>query len=342
MAIYPWQINVWQQLMSAKQALPHALLLQGKSGIGKLDLARDLAQALLCEAPLPGGEACGQCAACSWYVAGSHPDFRLMEPEGAGAATTDAPEGARPTEKKAGNLITVAQVRDLADFVNLTTHRNGMRVILIHPAESMNVHAANALLKTLEEPPPRSLFILVSHQPQRLLPTVRSRCRKIDLPAPAPEQSIQWLSEQGVAEAHSCLTQSGNAPLDARRLSSPEYQEQRTRFLTRLGEPDRLDPLELAEQAEKLDLAWVVNWLQKWVYDLVGVRLTGKVRYQTDFSSKISLLASNIDLVRLLSYQRDLLSVYRTLQHPLNTRLVLEQTLVAYWQLVTPQERVHV
>lgn len=342
MAIYPWQTALWRQLISARQDLPHALLLQGKRGIGKVDLARDLAQALLCESPLADGKACRQCAACGWFAAGSHPDFRLVEPEGADASAAEPAEGERSTEKKAGSLITVSQVRELMDFINLTTHRNGMRVVLIHPAEAMNVHAANALLKTLEEPPPRTLFLLVSHQPQRLLPTVRSRCRKIDSPVPSPAVSIQWLQEQEVANAPLCLAQSGNAPLEAQFLSLPAYQEQRGRFLTWLSEPERLDPLALAEQAEKFDLAWVVNWLQKWVYDLVGVKLTGQVRYQADFSQKINLLADKVNRVRLLAYQRDLSSVYRTLQHPLNHRLVLEQMLVAYWQLITPQEHVHV
>jgi DNA polymerase-3 subunit delta' len=340
MSIYPWQTGAWQQLISARQDLPHALLLQGKKGIGKTDLARELAQALLCESPSSSGNACRQCAACGWFAAGNHPDFRLVEPEGAGAPAAEAAEGERPAEKKTG-LIAVSQVRELTDFVNLTTHRNGMRVILIHPAEAMNVHAANALLKTLEEPPPRTVFLLVSHQPQRLLPTVRSRCRKVDLPAPSPSQSIQWLQEQGVADAPLCLAQSGNAPLEAQLLSSPEYQEQRGRFLTWLSEPGRLDPLAVAEQAEKFDLGSVVNWLQKWVYDLVGSRLTGQVRYQTDFSDKISSLSGKVNLLSLLAYQRDLLSVYRTVHHPLNHRLVLEQMLVGYWKIIAHQEHAH-
>ena len=342
MTIYTWHKETWRQLMSAQSHLPHALLLQGKSGIGKADFAREMARALLCESPLSSGVACGECPACAWYSTGSHPDFRLLSPTEGSDSATESPEAERSTEKKGSAFITVAQVRELTDFINLSTHRNGRRVILIHPAEAMNMQAANALLKTLEEPPPQTLFILVSHQPQRLLPTIRSRCRQVALPTPPPALSIQWLQEQGIEDAPSCLAQSGNAPLEAQLLSSPEYQAQRRHFLTQLSDPGKLDPLTLAEQAEKLNLAWVVNWLQKWVYDLIRARLAGGIRYQADFSTCINALSAKVNLIHLLSYQRELLSVYRSLQHPLNTRLVLEQILVAYWQLVTSQERIHV
>jgi len=164
---YPWHSDQWQYLLRLKQRMPHALLLQGCAGIGKLDLAHEFAQAMLCESPQDNGHACGQCQACSWYAQGGHPDFRLFRTRI--AERTDR-RGRKADEQKTQYIISVAQVRELADFVNMSTHRHGNRVILIHPAESMNPQAANSLLKILEEPAPNTLFILVSHQPQTASP----------------------------------------------------------------------------------------------------------------------------------------------------------------------------
>ncbi|BAN35348.1 DNA polymerase III subunit delta' [Sulfuricella denitrificans skB26] len=331
--------------MSTKATLPGALLLQGRGGIGKFNLAYTLAQALLCESPLDSGEACEHCGSCHWFKIGGHPDFRLLEPEAQSSAaesTGETAEQGKATDKKASQFITVAQIRELADFVNLTTHRNGMRIILAHPAEAMNVHAANALLKTLEEPPLGTLFILVSHQPQRLLPTVRSRCQKIDAPLPGRAEALKWLREQEVAEAEACLAQSGYAPLAALRLSAEDYQIKRRQILEQLGAPDRFDPLALAEQGDKMELAWILNWMQQWVYDLASIGMAGQARYQPESSAEMNRLAKAVNLIELFRFQQELLTAQRAVHHPLNTRLVLEQLFFSYWQLVNRQEAAYV
>jgi DNA polymerase-3 subunit delta' len=343
--IYPWQSDIWRRLISARATLPGALLLQGRGGIGKFHLAYTLAQALLCESPLETGEPCEHCGACNWFKIGGHPDFRQLEPEAQSAATDptgDTTEQGKAADKKASQFITVAQIRELADFVNLTTHRNGLRIILVHPAEAMNVHAANALLKTLEEPPPGTLFILVSHQPQRLLPTVRSRCQKINASLPGRAEGLQWLQAQGIAEADACLAQSGYAPLAALRLSEEDYQVKRSQILEQLGAPDRLDPLTLAEQGEKMELAWILNWMQQWVYDLASIGMAGQGRYRPESSAEMNRLAKAVNLIELFRFQQELLTAQRALHHPLNTRLVLEQLFFSYWQLVNRQDAAYV
>jgi DNA polymerase-3 subunit delta' len=346
--IYSWQNEIWRRLMSTKATLPGALLLQGRGGIGKFHLAYTLAQALLCESPLDSGEPCEHCGACNWFKIGGHPDFRLLEPEAQNAAADSTGETAeqepikKATDKKASQFITVAQIRELADFVNLTTHRNGLRIILVHPAEAMNVHAANALLKTLEEPPPGTLFILVTHQPQRLLPTVRSRCQKINAPLPGHAEALQWLREQGVAEDEACLAQSGYAPLAALRLSAEDYQLKRGQILEQLGAPDRFDPLTLAEQGDKMELAWILNWMQQWVYDLASIGMAAQARYQPESSAEMNRLAKTVNLIELFRFQQELLTAQRALHHPLNNRLVLEQLFFSYGQLVNRQDAAYV
>lgn len=332
MSIYPWQSDLWRQLGARRANLPHALLLQGRAGIGKLALARELAKALLCESHAGGDVACGLCTACLWFEQGSHPDFRLLEP----AALSQTAEGAegleseRKESKKPSVKIAIDQVRALSDFINLTAHRNGMRVVLIHPAESMNPNAANALLKTLEEPPARTLFILVTHQPQQLLPTIRSRCQAVDMARPSRETARLWLQGQGVANADACLAQAGYAPLLAVELSAADYQEQRKAFLQQLCDPATMDALNLAEKSVKLELADVVGWLQKWIYDLLSLKLSGKILYQPDFEAGLRGVSNKVSMLRLLAYQQDLLCVRRAISHPLNSQLLLENILLTY------------
>lgn len=326
MAIYPWQQDIWRQLNAERQRLPHALLFQGRKGVGKLDFARALAHGLLCETPRESGEACGTCSACGWLAQGNHPDFRTLEPE----SLSEDGEPAEGKGKKASRQIRIEQVRDLEGLVNLSTHRNGMRVILVHPAEAMNQNAANALLKTLEEPPPRTLFILVSHQPQVLLPTVRSRCRKLAFPIPGNAQALDWMRRQGIADPAPFLAQAGYAPLAAAELVSEERREARRGFLIPLSRPQTLDAIGLAEKSEKVDLADALRWLQQWVYDMIAWRLTGRIRYNEDYSNEIISVSGTIKVQDAISYQKELLLAQKHLHHPLNAQLLLEQLLLSY------------
>ena len=186
--LYPWQAADWQRLQTLRQRPPQALLLRGSAGIGKLLLATEFARSLLCRAPQADGLACGQCPSCRWFAQGTHPDFRLLQPESEteGEDSAEGDDGKR--KKKASKQIKVEQIRELAQFCSLSAHQGGRRVVLIQPAESMNPNAANALLKMLEEPPADLLFILVSHQYQQLLPTILSRC--LSFPLALPEAGL--------------------------------------------------------------------------------------------------------------------------------------------------------
>src|SRR4030066_11429 len=190
--IYPWQKNDLVRLQELRKRPLHGLLFKGSKGIGKFDLAMNFAQSLLCQHPDESGLACGKCPSCHWFEQESHPDFRLLQPE---ALSLDGEE--TESGKKASKQISVDQVRGLADFVGMSAHQGGRRVVVIHPPEAMNTNAANALLKSLEEPPPGLLFILVSHKPQQLLPTILSRCLSFVLPAPDAASAMRWLAQQG-------------------------------------------------------------------------------------------------------------------------------------------------
>ena len=220
--MHPWNAEVFESIRKRAASLPHALLLHGPKGVGKLQLAERLAQYLLCEAKDEPRRPCGACEGCRWYLGGNHPDFRRIEPEALSpqAEAPEAEEGAAPApatgkKTKPSQEIKVDQVRQLADFLNVVSHRAGRRVALVHPAEEMNANAANALLKGLEEPPGGAMFILVSHRPARLLPTIRSRCVAVPVAIPARDAALAWLQAEGVKEAERWLAYAGGAPLRA-------------------------------------------------------------------------------------------------------------------------------
>ncbi len=148
--IYPWQTDDWTRLQQLRAHWPHALLLHGQAGIGKLRFAQHLAQGLLCEAPLANGEPCGQCVACNWLTQGNHPDYRIVLPEAlaaesgfavaaddAKAEKADGDEGKKT--RAPSKEIKIEQVRALLDFVGVGSHRGGARVVVLYPAEALNV-----------------------------------------------------------------------------------------------------------------------------------------------------------------------------------------------------------
>ena len=244
--MHPWNEPILQQFKARLERLPHALLVHGAPGVGKLALAERMAELLLCEHADTARRPCGACDACRWFAAGNHPDFRRVEPE----ALAKQPVEGEPGEEGAAEAsparrarqpslqVRIEQVRELADFLNLRSHRGRLRVALVHPAEDMNEIAANALLKGLEEPPAGAMFLLVSHRPARLLPTIRSRCVAVPVPLPAKDVALKWLAAQSVKDAERWLAYAGGAPIRAldyaaeapaleRLLQSPAIAEDR-------------------------------------------------------------------------------------------------------------------
>jgi DNA polymerase III subunit delta' len=329
---YPWQEESWGRWAGLRARLPHAILLKGPQGIGKLDFAMRMAESLLCETPGADGAACGECPSCHWFRQETHPDFRLLQPDA--LAETDEGEEREAGKKKPSRQISVDQVRALGDFANLSAHQGGHRVVLIHPAEAMNTAAANALLKTLEEPTARMVLILVSHKPQQLLPTIQSRCVALALTMPSPEESGAWLRQRGVQDPAAVLARAGFAPLGAWRLAEEGAEsEDYRRFLQEMGQPARFDALALAEQLQKAEPAHVIHWLQQWCYDLGSAKLAGKVRYHPGLAKAIAELAGRIPAISLVQYQKDLLVARREALHPLNPRLLFESLLLSYQQM---------
>jgi DNA polymerase-3 subunit delta' len=326
---YPWHREAQERFLAQRGNMPHAVLVTGQEGIGKAQLARSIAAAVLCESPR-GAFACGQCASCHWYEQGNHPDFREIIPEAAEEEAEGEAADTAKSEKAKSVVIKIEQVRAIADFVSLSTHRAGHRVLLLHPAESMQPAAANALLKTLEEPPPGTLIVLVSGQPARVLPTIRSRCRLLPLRAPAPEEAIAWLGAQGVADPRTALAAAGGAPLLAHDLAQPEEAQLRERVLQELARPSGADPLSFASAIDRPKVERFLYWMQTWVQDLVRVKLSGEARHHRAHGKALAARARAADLEALFALDRELAGARALADHPLNPRLLAEHLLMAY------------
>lgn len=329
---YPWHAPTWQRLQQSRERRHHALLLRGKQGIAKLEFANMLAQSLLCQSPAVDGYACGRCISCNWFQLNSHPDYRLLTPE---QETIDTGETASTSKKPArkSTQISVAQIRELVGFLELSSHQNdGGRVVVIHPADALNQTSANALLKMLEEPPANVIFILVTSHPQRLLPTIMSRCQQLEMPAPSVEEALAWLQQQGLQDAPYWLAYSGGSPLqavDAAGAGNDRLQALAARF----AQGNRLDPFAAASEFAAMKMEEIMVALQKWIYDLLAVRLNASLRYHARDAAALQALAKSVDLSALLAFQRQVDEARRSASHPLNNELQLEHLLLQYSKL---------
>lgn len=196
-----WCMPAWGVLAAraANGSLPHALLVCGPAGLGKRVLTEAFVRARLCES-LQDGRACGHCRACRLLAAGTHPDRVLVAIE------------ENPKTHKLRTKIVVDQIRALSARLAMASQLGGWQVAVIDPAEEMNDESQNALLKTLEEPTPSSLIVLVADQPWRLGATVRSRCQRVEIAVPEVEQAVAWLEARGVADPAAVLAAAGGNP----------------------------------------------------------------------------------------------------------------------------------
>lgn len=325
--LFPWQTDNWHSLLKRKQQgqFPHAIVLTGTQGIGTRKFAITLAESLLCAQPDNEGVACGQCDACQLLKAESHPDFNLLEPD------------------EPGKAIKIDQIRTLINkLVNLKSHyEGGYKIAIIQPAHAMNTAAANSLLKTLEEPPAKTVLILVSSKPSVLPATIRSRCQVIRMTAPTPELAHQWLSRH-IDDPQRCqtlLTMSGNAPLAALQMASENtdevYVQMRADWIS-LGK-GQADPLKIAEQWLKIDQNQPIFWSYEWVSQMIRLKQQATASNMGETCRLLNEFAQTISLKQLYGLYDQITDAMK-IAHTQANHLMLMEGILLYWSNLPRQK----
>ncbi len=343
--IFLWQQSDWQQLTRDRNKQHHGLLISGQCGIGKREFALALCQYFLCaEVSKTDHSACGECQNCRLFNAATHPDFHLLTSE------LESIEGRLPlladyssryldrqaVEKKTkrSRVIAIDQVRKLIAQFETYAHISATKVALILPADGMNINAANALLKLLEEPPPDSIFILVSANPSHLPATIRSRCMAHTLATPDKESALALLAQHLPAQqAELALTLANGAPLEARQLADSGFLQHHqdclkgfSKIMARQG-----GAVELAAQLNKLDFEPLLVWFHRFVAELIKLCVIGVKPY---WQENITIDPKQVGVERLYSLY-DRISHYRRIaRQPLNEQLALEDLMFVFQQVM--------
>lgn len=316
--VVEWLDTTWQRLnrVRVQERLPQALLLLGAEGIGKQVLATRLASALLCQNTRGDGETCGQCPACGWLRAGTHPDLMPVEP-------------AEP-----GKAIRVDQIRALCTELAMTSHAGRYKVAIVRPADAMNANAANSLLKTLEEPTDDTLLMLLTAAPGKLPATIRSRCQQIRLVSPSIDTARRWLESKGLSaeDATRCIQTGGGAPLKALDLGQSglfELRDQRLDELSRVL-AGQLDPVQLAGtwvgECESESLRWWLEWLR----ELIALRYAASRPNDRNAAHKLQKFLKAVDSRRMYQIADGIAQALNSAGSGLNRQLILEDLLISW------------
>ena len=365
-SIAPWLESLWEGLDFA--SFPNAILIHGQSGIGKFAFSVELAKALLCEGSSHSVKPCNECEACHWFNAGNHPDFISLVPEThrrllphANYEGDDSPKSGKstrddvnePSEKKEKKNISIEETRQAIESLSIGSHRGGNRVILIYPLEMLRSDSANTLLKSLEEPPPNTIFILLADRADRVLPTIRSRCRLLTAPRPDRELGLSWLKDRlnnvsglkiSNVDVETIYDEQGGAPYDvldsimARHLQNDKdeltFSIQASRLLLQsMSQGIRLNWLDVAEKTHKAQYGFLLATMQRWVSDLQAVNQGGQPRYYPKHLNTLKGLSQTAHVAKLHHFWKSLVQARRHENHPLANRIQLEALLSQYQQV---------
>ena len=315
-ALAPW---LQQQLQTLLTRRGHAWLLQGPSGLGQYSLGLALAQAWLCEQPSEQG-ACGQCRSCHSVEVRTHADLCVLMPEVLSLELgwpldETAQEKIDKKERKPSKEIRVEAAREMVSFTQHTRSGGSTKVVLVYPAERMNMVTANTILKTLEEPPGETRFVLASEAAHLLLPTIRSRCPTPTLAWPTEDEALAWLEQQDLSrsDAEGLLRAAGGRPEDALQLAAQGLTAKAWS-----GLPKAIARGDASALADAGPSAWI-STLQKLCHDLMAVQTGAPARF---FEAKD--LPDAPSIAALGQWSKELAQSLRTAEHPFNQGLMLE------------------
>ncbi|WP_264435536.1 DNA polymerase III subunit delta' [Coxiella endosymbiont of Dermacentor marginatus] len=313
--IYSWQRKQWEKIVARYQKgqMPHALLLSGRHGLGKLTFAKSLAELILCKHNRI--QACGTCRGCQLFRVGNHPDFFEV------------------SLKEKSKFIKVAQIRKLIAALNQTSQQDHYQVVILSPAEAMNRAAANAFLKTLEEPSGQVLIILVTHRPETLPQTILSRCQRVLFNAYSDSETLQWVSMQvkDKNKALQLLALANHAPLRAIELGSLSYLSLRDHLLKVLTNiaMQRESALNFVNALLKEDIKLILHIIITFLMDILRVQLNcHDFILNTDYLlllQEFSLILSQEKLLEILQRLQEACQIVVTGSTEINVQLILEE-----------------
>ena len=325
--LFPWQKNAWQRALHylEEDRLAHAVLISGPSHIGKLVFCLSFMQRLNCTKPTADGHACGNCKNCLLFVARTHPDIRMINVD----------DESEHEKKPVSNIeqIKIDDIREVNHFMTLSRQLGAHKILCLNYADTMNNNAANALLKTLEEPPKNSIIFLITHRADALLPTIKSRCQTWSFHLPDSKESLSWLNEQTNQDSWPALLKAaGNRPLFAYDLEVSGLGEKRVSYyqdlfqiLSGKSAVTKVSPKHQDEPLERL-----VTWQQGWCADLVRCHFGNEpvTLENPDIRRSLHSLAGRVDLHSLFRFMDKLTELRRFSSAPLNKRLFIEDMLI--------------
>ena len=323
MNLLPWHRDIWQALQARvlAQTVPHAILLCGPEGVGKQQLATAFAASLLCAHAGADGSSCGDCQACTLFIAGSHPDFHLCTP------------------LEESRQVRIDQIRELAQKSALTSSIGRYQVFVVAPADAMNNNAANAFLKTLEEPSPNSVIVLLAERPGKMSATINSRCQRFQIHPPTSKMALEWLgrdNDWSEEQASAALAAAGGAPLLAQSILAAEHSgtlTQAVEVLVAAGE-GRADPIALAAQWQDELLGARLDWWRRWLRELAWMLAAQSDELGAGAPHRLRRLLANVDLQSLVRYLDRLNRARGLIESSIKRDLLVEDLLISWRKLV--------
>jgi DNA polymerase-3 subunit delta' len=315
--------------------------------LGKNAFATWLAQFLFCADPSAEGAACGHCQGCRLFAAGSHPDLHVVQPEviykSSGTLMAQYalryPPAEKSKESKDSTAIRIDQIRSLTEAAQTRPQIGACTVMLLSPADTMNVNAANSLLKLLEEPPANNYLILVADRPARLPATIRSRCAHMEFRIPSADTALAWLQTRGLSDANARLQLelARGAPLAAFALAESSFLDQRKALVDDLEKlaSGQGDPLVCAAHWKPFGADRCLLWLQGWLSDLIltAMQVRRARLHNPDLGTHLQAIEKRLDLKQLILFSDGVARGRSLLGGPLDEQLLLEDLLIRWTDL---------